>query len=150
MIIREAEPRDANYLDELLTRLIHDEAQYDKNLNSKCAVTDNYCSRIGVDGHKLVLAEDEGKIVGFLYGFIYHVPDIWVQPVAILDALFVDEGYRRMGIAGMLFSEFKKFACESGVCRIELKVISDNIKALELYGKLSFREIKKYMSLDIQ
>lgn len=149
MKIRNAEPKDANRLDKLLTRLIRDEAQYDSNLNDRCAVIDNYCNRIGVSGHKLLLAENDGEIIGYLYGFIYQVPNIWVQPVAILDALYIDERYRRMGCASMLFSEFEKFAYNSGACRIELKVVSDNTSALGLYEKLSFRESKKYMYLDL-
>ncbi len=124
MTIRDAEPKDANQLDGLLTSLIHDETQYDSNLNEACIITDNYCNRIGLDGHKLLLIENEGEIVGYLYGFIYQVPDIWMRPVAILDALYVDEKHRRKGYATLLLSKFKTFAQESGACRIELKVLS--------------------------
>ena len=55
--------------------------------------------------------------------------------------------YRGKGCARMLFEEFRKFACRSGVCRIELKVISENADALRLYQKLEFVETKKYMCL---
>lgn len=147
--IRDAERNDAAYLDELLTRLIHDETQYDSNLSGAYMISNNYCERIGLEGHKLLLGEAEGKIIGYLYGFVYQIPDMWEQPVAILDALFVDEKYRRMGCASMLFSEFKEFAIKNGACRIELKVLSENAKAMALYKRLSFRETKKYMSLDL-
>ena len=143
-------PEDASKLDELLTELIHDEAQYDANLNVNCVVTDNYGERIGLEGHKLLVAECGEKTVGFLYGFIYHIPEMLKNPIVILDALFIDEKYRRMGIAHMLFSEFQKFAQESGACRIELKVLSCNTAALELYSSLSFTEAKKYMFLNLQ
>ena len=140
--IREASIEDAKTLDEMLTRLIRHEANYDKNLNDQSVVKDNY-----KEGHKIFVAEEEGRIIGFLYGFVYGIPDMWKEPVAILDALFVDEQYRGKGCACMLFEEFRKFACRSGVCRIELKVISENADALRLYQKLEFVETKKYMCL---
>lgn len=62
MKLRDATPADAARLDELLTKLIHDEAQYDSNLNGSYVVTDNYLDRIGLEGHKLLLIEDEGEV----------------------------------------------------------------------------------------
>ncbi|MCD8145575.1 MAG: GNAT family N-acetyltransferase [Oscillospiraceae bacterium] len=149
MKVRDAELKDAGLIDELLTDLIHDESQYDSNLDNGCIVTENYCNRIGLDGHKILVAEDDGKIVGYIYGFIYQVPGIWLSSVAILDALYVDKNFRRRGCATLLFSKFKEFAKENGACRIELKVISNNKAAVELYNRFSFVEVKKYMNLEL-
>ena len=55
MKLRNATTADAARLDTLLTRLIHDEVQYDSNLNGSYVVTDNYRDRIGLEGHKLLL-----------------------------------------------------------------------------------------------
>ena len=71
ILIRGAEHEDAERLDELLTLLIRDEGQYDDNLNEAYVVRDNYRERFRMDGHKLLVAEIEGKIVGYLYGFVY-------------------------------------------------------------------------------
>ena len=149
MKLRDATPADAARLDELLTKLIHDEAQCDSNLNGSYVVTDNYLDRIGLEGHKLLLIEGEGEIIAFLYGFLYEIPGMLAKPIAILDALYVEETYRRKGCAAQLISKFKSFAAESGVCRIELKVLSNNETALHLYEKLSFKETKKYMAMDL-
>lgn len=149
MKMRDAKAEDTSRLDALLSKLICDESQYDGNLNQECEVKDNYCGRIGLDGHKLLLIEDNEEVVGYLYGFIYHIPGIYKAPIAIIDALFVEEAHRRKGYASMLISEFKKFAGENGVCRIELKVMSDNMPALSLYEKLSFSETKKYMKMEL-
>lgn len=149
MKLRDATPADAACLDKLLTKLIHDEAQYDPNLNDSYVVTDNYLDRIGLEGHKLLLIEDEGEIVAFLYGFLYEIPGMLAKPIAILDALYVEEAYRRKGCAAQLISAFKPFADENGACRIELKVLSNNETALRLYEKLSFKEMKKYMAMDL-
>ena len=118
-------------------------------MNDSYVVTDNYLDRIGLEGHKLLLIEDEGEIVAFLYGFLYEIPGMLAKPIAILDALYVEEAYRRKGCASQLISAFKSFAAESGVCRIELKVLSNNETALHLYEKLSFKETKKYMTMEL-
>lgn len=149
MQVRDAELKDAVRIDQLLADLIHDESQYDSNLDSECMITDNYCNRIGLDGHQLLVAEDGGKIVGYLYGFIYQVPGIWLNSVAILDALYVEKGSRRKGCATLLFSKFKEFAKQNGACRIELKVVSANKAAVAFYNHLSFVEAKKYMNFDL-
>jgi len=149
VIIRDAEPKDTEQLDMLLTRLIRDEGKYDSNLDPKCEIKENYCNRIGLEGHKLILAEEQGKIAGYLYGFVYHVPGICIAPIAVIDALFVDEKHRRKGYASKLIAEFRTFAIENKACQIELKVVSDNQNAVALYEKLSFTETKKYMKMQL-
>ena len=149
MKLRDATPADAARLDALLTKLIRYEAQYDSNFIDSYVVIDNYLDRIGLEGHKLLLIEGEGEIVAFLYGFLYEIPGMLAKPIAILDALYVEETYRRKGCAAQLISAFKSFAAESGVCRIELKVLSNNETALHLYEKLSFKETKKYMTMEL-
>lgn len=149
MKLREAAPADAARLDALLTKLIHYETRYDPNLKRSYVVADNYRDRIGMEGHKLLLIEDDGEIAAFLYGFLYEIPDMFAKPIAILDALYVEEAYRRKGCATQLISAFKAFAAESGACRVELKVLTDNETALRLYKKLLFNETKKYMAMDL-
>ena len=149
MIIRDAELKDARQLDLLLTRLIRYEAQYDSNLNGNCEINENYCNRIGLEGHKLILAEEDGEIIGYLYGFLYHIPGVYESPIAILDALFIDEKHRRKGYASKLIAEFRTFARENGAVQIELKVVSNNKNAVDLYRKLSFMETKKYMKMSL-
>ena len=39
-----------------------------------------------MEGHKIFVVEEEGKMIGFLYGFVYGIPDLWREPAAILDA----------------------------------------------------------------
>lgn len=147
MKMRDAEAKDAKQLDMLLAKLIREESQYDSNLSSNCEIENNYSDRIGLDGHKLIVIEDAGEIVGYLYGFLYHIPGVYKSPIAILDALFVKEKHRRKGYASMLIAEFRAFAAKCGAAQIELKVLSNNLRAVALYEKLSFAETKKYMKM---
>ena len=93
-VIRDAVKEDVARVDELLTELIRYETQFDKNLNKEYTVSNNYIEVIGLDGHKLLIVETEGKIVGFLYGFVYQIPGMFARPVALLDALYILKNLR--------------------------------------------------------
>lgn len=118
-------------------------------INKNVTIINNYCERINLEGHKIYIAEINGKIIGFIYGFIFCVLNIYLKPIAILDDLFVEEEYRNNGCALKLINEFIHFAKENGACRIELKVLSKNENAIKLYNKFSFTGIKKYMELEL-
>lgn len=148
MVIRNAIRSDGVALDALLTKLIRDETQYDPNLSPEVVIKDNYAERIE-EGSGAFVAEEDGNIVGYLYGFLYQIPGMMLRPVAIMDALYVEEAYRGQGIARELFQRFREFAEEGHADRIELKVLSDNTKAMALYEALGFCEKKKYMELPL-
>ena len=149
MTVREANKNDCEIMDGLLTELIRYETRYDSNLSHGYTVKNNYAERLEWHGHKAFIAEENGEAAGFIYGFVYIIPGMYVSPVAIVDAFYVREEFRGRGIGRELFSEFKKFAAAENAARIELKVMSENDKALALYGSLGFRETKKYMALEL-
>ena len=150
MIIREANMNDCAELDALLTKLIRYEARYDANFNPDHVVTDNYSERLTWPGHKAFIAEVDGVIAGYIYGFVFSVPGMYFKPVAIADAMYIEEAYRNRGIATDLLREFINFAAEQDVCSVELKVMSGNTRAMNLYESLGFRETRKYMELELK
>lgn len=149
MNIREATKNDCVHMDALLTKLIRYEARFDPNLSPEVVIEDNYAGQIAAEGCKAYVAKDHGIIVGYLYGFTYRIPQVLLQPIAIVDALYVEEGYRGKGIAKDLFRKFQEFASGCGAASIELKVMSRNRDALRLYASLGFCETKKYMALPL-
>ena len=98
MNIREATKNDCVHMDALLTKLIRYEARFDPNLSPEVVIEDNYAGQIAAEGCKAYVAEDHGIIVGYLYGFTYRIPQVLLQPIAIVDAMYVEEGYRGKGI----------------------------------------------------
>lgn len=150
MTVREACRSDCSEMDGMLTELIRYEVRYDGNLNPDCVVENNYDERLGLPGHKAFIAEADGETAGFVYGFVYSIPGMYLRPIAVLDALYVKEAYRGKGVGKELFLRFKDFAAGQGALRIELKVMSENGNALRFYENLGFRETKKYMALGLE
>ena len=148
MLIRKANPGEGPVCDALLTRLIQTERQWEPNLNEDFIVTNNYAYRMAEDGTLLLVAEENSKIVGFLFGFLSPSP-VQKRPTALLDALFVCEAHRNKGIGKALALRFREWSKEQGVYAIELKVMSQNTTALRLYESLGFSETKKYMQCNL-
>lgn len=83
------------------------------------------------DFTKIYIYDVDNKIVGFL------VFDIIYEKCEIID-IYVSEDYRKRNIAYELINEIEK---DFNIENITLEVSTDNIKAINLYKKLGFREV---------
>lgn len=144
MNIRKANPGEGAICDALLTQLIQTERQWEPNLDETFTVCDNYEHRMAEEGTLLLVAEENGEIIGFLFGLLYPSP-VHKQPLALLDALYVSEAHRGKGCGRALALRFLEWAREQGIYAVELKVMTRNTAALRLYESLGFGEIKTYM-----
>ncbi|MBD2563538.1 MULTISPECIES: GNAT family N-acetyltransferase [Nostoc] len=77
-------------------------------------------------------ASDNGELVGFtqLYPSFSSVS---MKRVWILNDLYVEESYRRKGIAKLLMSVAEEYAKQSGAIRVILSTQISNITAQQLY-----------------
>ena len=138
MIIRKAIYDDVKKLNELLTLLIQDEKQYDEGINDNFVVTNMYENYIEDKTKLILVAEEDNKIVGYLYGKLEESDETYKYKVAILDALYVINEYRKKGIASALINEFKNWTKLNNVDLLKVNVCSKNIKAKKLYEKHNF------------
>ena len=132
-------------MDALLTELIRFEAQFDANMDPTLTVADNYARLLDEEDCVAFVAEEDGRVVGYLYGLVYELPGMLYRSVARLDALYVQEAHRGRGVGKALCRAFAALAAERGAVKMELKVFCRNAPALGLYEALGFRETKKYM-----
>jgi len=100
--------------------------------------------------NKVYVAEDEkGDFAGYIivgetknvfspagYGFIYDI--------------FVEEGFRRKGIASMLLKAAEDFCVSKGLQTIKLEVADNNPIALRLYEKTGFRPERRFLGKRIE
>ncbi len=150
MIIRKASYNDVETLNNFLTLLIRDEKQYDPGINENFTVTNMYENYIEDSNKLLIVAEENKKVVGYLYGTIKPKDDTYKYTIAKLDALYIDSNYRNKKIATSLIENFKKWAIEKNAHKIEVNVLSNNIKAKRLYEKNNFKTVSETLNITIK
>lgn len=95
-----------------------------------------------------IVAEEDGEIVGLVYGFFKDVPkevlDSWgVSKVATIELLVVDPEYRNRGIGSSLLEHLTAIFKEAGADMIGLTSPEGASHAKQLYKKAGF-EINAY------
>lgn len=148
--IRTAVITDAKVINNFLTRLIHDEKQYDENINEKCIVYSFYENLIENKNNCILIAENnDNMIIGYLYGYVASNGDAYLEKTSQLEAIFVDEKFRGNNIGKKLVNKFILWSKNNNVKYIELKVCNENLGAINLYKKNGFNNIKSIMRLEI-
>lgn len=144
--IRTATIRDLGAIQELNNRLFekeHDE--YDKSLVVGWPFKEEgksyFSGRItGEDGLALV-AEVEGKIVGYLVGALGKPLSYkkW-EKVAELENMFVLKEHRGLGIGAKLTEAFLKWCRDNGAENVKAVAAHQNLKGINFYKKMGFKE----------
>ncbi|MEM7727077.1 MAG: GNAT family N-acetyltransferase [Cyanobacteria bacterium P01_A01_bin.45] len=85
----------------------------------------------------IFVAKENGHSVGFtqLYPSFSSVS---MKRVWILNDLFIEEAYRKQGVAKLLMKTAEDFARDTGAVRITLGTQIDNIAAQALYESLGY------------
>ena len=136
----------ADKCDELLTKLILDERQYDESIDSDFQVN-NYFNNYVNDEDKILLGYFVNEIlVGYIYA--YEMVSNSIKGLFI-DGLYVESDYRNRGIAKQLINEVILEAESREAKFIDIKVMCKNEIAKHLYNSLDFNEFKVMMRKDI-
>lgn len=120
--------------------------EYDKKLNLKWTfgkVGRNYFKKriSGKDGFAFV-AENEGKIIGYLCGSVGKCPYDYrlIPKYAELENMIVDKKFRGQGIGEKLVKEFLKWCKEKKADVISVNASAQNEKGIEFYRKMGFKD----------
>ena len=148
--IRKANIKDAKSVNELLTLLIRDEKKYDININEECTIERLYEDIIPNENSIVLIAEKDKKILGYLFGYIIENGNAYLEKSAKLEALYIDEKYRKNGIAASLIEKFKIWSKEKKVKYIEVQVLNENVNAYNLYKKEEFKEFKSTLLMEFK
>ena len=97
---------------------------------------------------RILLAESEGKAIGYITGIIWKQPErvrleIGLHKTGEVMDLYVDEEYRGLGVGKKLMQEAEEYFKKSGCDSMWLQVFEPNKNAHEVYKKYGFvdREI---------
>ena len=133
--------RDATVDDvPVIAELIRDLARFEK-LEHEVLMTDELLAA-GLFGQRpyaeVLLAEDEGKALGFAL-FFHNFSTFLGRPGIYLEDLFVRPEYRGRGIGRLLLVHLAKLAVERGSGRLEWAVLDWNRDAIGFYERLGAR-----------
>jgi len=133
--------RDATVDDvPVIAELIRDLARFEK-LEHEVLMTDELLAA-GLFGERpyaeVLLAEDEGKALGFAL-FFHNFSTFLGRPGIYLEDLFVRPEYRGRGIGRLLLVHLAKLAVERGSGRLEWAVLDWNRDAIGFYERLGAR-----------
>jgi GNAT superfamily N-acetyltransferase len=97
-----------------------------------------YREAMSTENAVVLVAEDEGEIVGMAYGEV-RIPSRFSDERALeLSGVVVRTGYRGRGVGRALVQEAARFAGELGVEWVELKTFAPNQGAMAFWEGLGF------------
>jgi GNAT superfamily N-acetyltransferase len=97
-----------------------------------------YREAMSTENAVVLVAEDEGEIVGMAYGEV-RIPSRFSDERALeLSGVVVRTGYRGRGVGRALVQEAARFAGELGVVWVELKTFAPNQGAMAFWEGLGF------------
>jgi GNAT superfamily N-acetyltransferase len=95
----------------------------------------NFDKIIKQDNYKIIVAEKEGDLVGYIFGHD-HLTFYSNGRISGIDELFVDELHRRNGIGKRLVVEFENWASDRGAKEMTVPTR----RAADFYKALQYKE----------
>ncbi|ROI10664.1 GNAT family N-acetyltransferase [Chryseobacterium sp. H3056] len=138
--IRKATPDDTPTIFDLIKKL----SVYEKMENEVTTSVEELRENIFTKNFsKVLLAEEEGKPVGFALYF-FNFSTFVGKPGLYLEDLFVEPEYRGKGYGKKLFVELAKIALEENCGRMEWSVLNWNTPAIEFYKSLQAKPMDEW------
>ena len=129
MIVRDARPADVSAVHRLIGQLADapDEAAFRARFENVLAT----------DGHRIVVAEIEGKVVGVLH--MFERPALEKPCEAVVQALVVDSEARSAGVGETLMREAEAWASDRKLPSVSLYSRVDRKRAHAFYERIGYR-----------
>lgn len=143
--IRQAAASDLQAIRELNFKLFQNELEkYDRTLDANWTMSergeDYFKEKINSDESCAFVAEDDGKIVGYLAGGFTQTEPFRVDrgPLAELENMLVEEAYRGQKVGGGLMEQFLLWCKENNVSRVRVVASPGNLGAVGFYERHGF------------
>lgn len=139
---RRARPSELKIIQDLNYTLFQSDKERDEFLNHRWPYIKDgkeyFKKRIAGKNGICLVAEVDGKVVGYLAGGLKKVRS-W-RPVkrTELENMLVIEKFRSKGIGDKLVKEFLKWSKEKGVKRAQVVAYVTNVRAIKFYKRMGF------------
>ena len=156
-MIRPAFASDAVAIGKLWEKLVDyhltlDEAMPRATLDGASLYARNLGSRLEDSHTRVFVAEEDGRIVGYVLGVIVDlVPEMFEQDAGgFLADIFVEETYRGRGIGRALVKAMRDWFRDNGLTHYEWHVSAVNTEALDFWRELGGRHWQIRMRAEIE
>ena len=152
MIIRKLTLLDYEAADRLMQHLhdMHFEARPDLYIAVEHPYPlEEYEEKVTSEQFISLAAEEDGEIIGVCFVELREKSLMVELPVAVMNALCVDEAHQRKGIATKLFEEATKLARGAGAKRLDLMVWGFNDTARAFYEKIGMKEQRRILEQEL-
>jgi GNAT superfamily N-acetyltransferase len=129
LTIRQTALADLPYVPKLVAQLGYDLAEAE--------VRRRYEMVVKAPGHTLLVAEQDGGVIGLLH--LYVRPALDKPPEVIVQALVVDEAARGRGVGRMLMEVAERWAGQRGFMSVALASHVARSEAHAFYERLGYR-----------
>ena len=129
LTIRQTALADLPYVPKLLAQLGYELAEAE--------VRRRYEMVVKAPGHTLLVAEQDGGVIGLLH--LYVRPALDKPPEVIVQALVVDEAARGRGVGRMLMEVAERWAGQRGFMSVALTSHVARAEAHAFYERLGYR-----------
>lgn len=149
MIKRVTTELEANECDKMLNELIIDEKKYNKYIEEDFKVNFYYKNIMDKEENIILVDKENINDEEIIRGYVFARPirDDEIEGY-IINALFVKEEYRNMGIAKKLLNEVMNLVKEKNPMFIDINVMHGNDIAKKIYDELNFKPFRLTMRLD--
>ncbi len=134
MLIREARTTDANALSDLLGQL-----GYPSNEKKSAEKIEAYKT----EGYKMLLAEQDQKVIGFIALHYYHTPHL-PGPTGRITAFCIDETSRGHGLGTKLLQAAEEYFNQQNCFKIEVTSNQNRTETHRYYLKLNYQETSRH------
>lgn len=154
MRIRKASQKDIEPIVKLNSQLADYHTQFDAFYKTGRASAKDFKKHlkeiINRRNSRVIVAEDQGKIIGFFMGCINNSkPYAKPKKVGGLSTAFVCQGYRRSGIGREMFEDLLNWFRKNKIKNVELSVDFRNEIGGQAWKKFGFKDFMKRMRLDL-
>ncbi|MBS1616998.1 MAG: GNAT family N-acetyltransferase [Bacteroidetes bacterium] len=105
-------------------------------------------SLLDKENYLIAVAEDEGKIAGYVISHVSQTPEVFVlRRKMYVQDMVIEPAYRRQGVARKLMDVVLAFAKEQQVEKIDLLVAVQNEGANKFWREMGFHHAINYMNL---
>ncbi len=106
-------------------------------------------SMLANDKTAVFVASDKDRIIGFAMASLGRRPPQFILGLrGSISDIFVEEAYRKAGVATQLVAHSKQWLLSNGVEYIDMQVTVDNTAAMRFWEKQGFGTVNHYMVMN--